>query len=1112
MSVRIKTLIIICLTFLALLVILYFTSQWFLLQNAIVAEEKSTTRDVTRLLAALDDQIAVMDATVGDWAPWDDTYEFISSGDTVYIDSNLPNVTFTNLRVELMLFINNSGQIVFGKMVDLDSDAEIPVPEGLYSELQVGNRLLSHKDPSDKMAGILSLPEGAMIIASQPIVTSQGEGPIRGTLIMGRFLDETEIAKLSQKTQLSISSFPYNEDVLPNDVALARNSLVGVKPIFVAPQSETVVSGYTLVNDVYGNPALILRVDTPREAFTQAKVSIRYLGLALLAIGFVLGLVTMLLLERMVITRLTSLNSSVKKIGSQGTASSRVEAHGNDEIFVLATSVNSMLDSLENSRAKERESEERYKNLATISPVGIFCSDQNGATTYVNPMWCHISGLSIDEALGDGWLSAVHPEDKESLAKGWQETARLHKASFADYRFVRPDGTVAWVMGQAIPEMNSENQIVGYVGTITDITERKQAEEALRRSQEETAHANRLLLALSQAAQAVQRSRTPDEVYRAIQEQMSQLGNNVTVFELDTEKEGLRIAYLNYDSNLVRNVEKITGLSMHDYRIHPRQEGIYQRILAQGETVHVKDAAQAVADTLPKKLRLLARPSTELLHLGPSTFAPLTVDGKAIGILVVTGSDLAEADNPAITAFARQAAIAMQNARLYEQAQQEIAERKQVEETLRQSAADLKEAQRISRHGSWEWNTTTDTITWSEEYYRIYGVDPRQRPSGYEEHLNAYTPESAARLVAAVMQSRQTGEGYQLDLELARADGTRRWITARGEVKRDANGQIVGFCGTAQDITERKQAEEALVAERSLLRTLIDHLPNAIYVKDAACRKTLANPVDVRNMGASTEAEILGKTDFDVFPHDLAAAFYEDDQSVIRSGLPILNREEMITLPDGTMGWQVTSKVPVRDRAGQVIGLVGIGHDITERKRTEAVLRESEERFRSILDDIEHGYYYEVDTAGNFTFINSALVRMLGRPANELMGMNYRLYMTPEGGKAVFQTFNRVFRTGIPEQALEWDLVRPDGTLRYVEVSVSLIKAADGSINGFRGIVYDITEHKRAESQLTEQVEELQRWHNATLGRETRILDLKREVNELLGKVGKPPRYPSAET
>jgi PAS domain S-box-containing protein len=100
----------------------------------------------------------------------------------------------------------------------------------------------------------------------------------------------------------------------------------------------------------------------------------------------------------------------------------------------------------------------------------------------VNPMWCRISGLSEAKAMGSGWLGAIHPEDRESLNRGWQQTINLKKPSFADYRFLRPDGTVAWVMGQASPEMNSENQIVGYVGTITDISERQRAEEVIRAS------------------------------------------------------------------------------------------------------------------------------------------------------------------------------------------------------------------------------------------------------------------------------------------------------------------------------------------------------------------------------------------------------------------------------------------------------------------------------------------------------------------------------------------------------------------------------------------------------------------------------------------------------
>jgi PAS domain S-box-containing protein len=128
-----------------------------------------------------------------------------------------------------------------------------------------------------------------------------------------------------------------------------------------------------------------------------------------------------------------------------------------------------------------RESEQRYQTLARISPVGIFHTDPNGSTTYVNPKWCAISGFPAKQALGDGWLEAVHVEDRENLSYGWRESTQLKQISYSDYRFVRPDGSLVWVMGQAVPEINSENQIIGYVGTITDITERKRAEEEISR-------------------------------------------------------------------------------------------------------------------------------------------------------------------------------------------------------------------------------------------------------------------------------------------------------------------------------------------------------------------------------------------------------------------------------------------------------------------------------------------------------------------------------------------------------------------------------------------------------------------------------------------------------
>ena len=148
-------------------------------------------------------------------------------------------------------------------------------------------------------------------------------------------------------------------------------------------------------------------------------------------------------------------------------------------VFLLRRQVRIRTRNLTEAIAELQESEKRYQTLANISPVGIFRTDASGNTTYVNPMWSTISGLPAEKAIGDGWLEAVHPDDKERLRKGWQKSTQTHTTSYSDYRFVRPNGTVAWVMGQAVAEVDSENQVTGYVGTITDITERKNAEQEI---------------------------------------------------------------------------------------------------------------------------------------------------------------------------------------------------------------------------------------------------------------------------------------------------------------------------------------------------------------------------------------------------------------------------------------------------------------------------------------------------------------------------------------------------------------------------------------------------------------------------------------------------------
>jgi PAS domain S-box-containing protein len=171
---------------------------------------------------------------------------------------------------------------------------------------------------------------------------------------------------------------------------------------------------------------------------------------------------------------------------------------------------------------------------------------------------------------------------------------------------------------------------------------------------------------------------------------------------------------------------------------------------------------------------------------------------------------------------------------------------------------------------------------------------------------------------------------------------------------RDKKGQITGLVGVGRDITEHKRAQEALMNERILLRTLIDNLPDAIYAKDTACRKTLANPADVRdNLHQQSEAEVLGKDDFEFFPKEVATAFFADDQTVIQTGQPILNREEYVYDAEGQKRWLLTSKLPLRDKKGQITGLVGIGRDITERKRAEAEREKLISELQSALADVK---------------------------------------------------------------------------------------------------------------------------------------------------------------
>ena len=154
------------------------------------------------------------------------------------------------------------------------------------------------------------------------------------------------------------------------------------------------------------------------------------------------------------------------------------------------------------------------------------------------------------------------------------------------------------------------------------------------------------------------------------------------------------------------------------------------------------------------------------------------------------------------------------------------------------------------------------------------------------------------------------------------------------------------------DITDRKRAEEAIQEERNLLRTLIDNLPDSIYVKDAQGRFVAANLAAARLMGAATPSDLLGKSDFDFYPEEVAAEYLGDERELVRSGEPLVNKDEPHLDPQGNLRTVLTTKVPLKDSRGTVVGLVGISRDITDQRRAEKALRESEQFYRTLIETL----------------------------------------------------------------------------------------------------------------------------------------------------------------
>ncbi|MBI5818190.1 MAG: PAS domain S-box protein [Verrucomicrobia bacterium] len=278
----------------------------------------------------------------------------------------------------------------------------------------------------------------------------------------------------------------------------------------------------------------------------------------------------------------------------------------------------------------------------------------------------------------------------------------------------------------------------------------------------------------------------------------------------------------------------------------------------------------------------------------------------------------------------------------------DITERKQVEKALRKTQDLLNDVGRIAQIGGWKMDLSTRKATWTLATYDIVEIAPGQPLPGPDDHEHYYLPEYHPLVAEAIRALIEDDKPLEFEAQLRTAKGNIKWCRAIGRAIREG-GKAVEIYGTFQDITERKRAEEALERERNLLRTLIDNIPDAIYVRDTANRFVLANETVARRMGVASPADLIGKTDADFYPAEQAAHFAAVDRKVL-AGRALVNFEEDVVHLDGKRRFILGTKVPLKNAQGEVTALVGIGRDITERKRTEEQIRKTNRSLRMISD------------------------------------------------------------------------------------------------------------------------------------------------------------------
>ncbi len=700
---------------------------------------------------------------------------------------------------------------------------------------------------------------------------------------------------------------------------------------------------------------------------------------------------------------------------------------------------------MQERREKEtavRESEARYRALVMASAEMVWRANAWGEGFFVNPSWQQLTGQNENEMRGFGWLEAVHPDDRERTARLW-ERALIEKRTYENELRVRTrEGSHRHFSVHAVPILAPDGSVHEWVGANIDITERKQAEQAL-----EDLVAGTAVIGEEFFPAYVRHVAVALDVHCA------------TVAELANDQNSrLRTLAVWVGKGWIENYE---------YDVADAPCG---RVVREGKLFYCGERVQEMFPQCSSLADLNA-----VSYMGAPLFNSA---GRLMGNLCIIDNKPLEDERRAksiLEIFAARAAAEI--------------ERKRAEEALRESEERLARAEKSSlvmvTHADLEgrWLKVPPTLC------TLLGYSEEELLGGYCKDVTHPDDFEAGWLQCQRLISGEI-KSFDLEKRYIHRDGHIVWAYLNCSMVTDSKGNPVYFLGYIRDITDRKRAEEALRESQALLKTIMDNCPAMIFLKDPQGRYLFANQEFERLTGPGV-VEVVGKTDFEIFPQEQAAAFHANDIQVLEAAAP-LKFEEVALHEDGPH-ISVVCKFPLFDEAKKLYALGGIVTDITDRKQAEQALRESEqalrdseERLRLALKSGRMGVW-DWDRRTNLCkwskeyFLLMGLLPFSVEPSYHAWTTCVHPEDLPHAEAAVEAAVAEK-----KEYRFEYRVVRPDATIRWVVARGEPIYDEGGQCVRIMGVLADVTERKLAEEEIHRLKERL----------EAENVYLRREVSE----------------